>query len=243
MLIELAWFAHRPVWHLIFGGVLERHPNLRVVLTEQGAELDPTRARDARLVPPAHDAWAARPETVFFGAVAKEMSLTPTEYFQRNFWVGRQLPAPVGEPAALRHRHRPDHVGRRLPALRGQLPVHDRSAARRVRRRARRTRPRRWSRRTRPRVYGFDLAALREARRSHRADGRGRAACRSIRPTTRPTRRATRSTRSRSSRPGDTPHGEQGSMHGDDSIRRASTRAAAQPRGRGGSATRSGRPR
>ena len=36
MLIELAWFAHRAVWHLIFGGVLERHPNLRIVLTEQG---------------------------------------------------------------------------------------------------------------------------------------------------------------------------------------------------------------
>ena len=56
MLIELAWFAHRAVWHLIFGGVLERHPNLRVVLTEQGTELDPARPRDARLVPPAHDA-------------------------------------------------------------------------------------------------------------------------------------------------------------------------------------------
>jgi predicted TIM-barrel fold metal-dependent hydrolase len=36
MLIELAWFSHRAVWHLIFGGVLERHPNLKVVLTEQG---------------------------------------------------------------------------------------------------------------------------------------------------------------------------------------------------------------
>jgi hypothetical protein len=27
-------------------------------------------------------------EAVFFGAVAKGMSLTPSEYFNRNFWVG-----------------------------------------------------------------------------------------------------------------------------------------------------------
>src|SRR4029078_2760447 len=27
-------------------------------------------------------------ETVYFGAAAKGMSMTPSEYFQRNFWVG-----------------------------------------------------------------------------------------------------------------------------------------------------------
>ena len=42
MLIELAWYSHRAVWHLIFGGVLERHPNLRVVLTEQGRPPPPS---------------------------------------------------------------------------------------------------------------------------------------------------------------------------------------------------------
>jgi len=36
MLVELPWFSHRSAWHLIFGGVLERHPSLQVVLTEQG---------------------------------------------------------------------------------------------------------------------------------------------------------------------------------------------------------------
>ena len=29
MLVEVPWFSHRPVWHLIFGGVLERHPICR----------------------------------------------------------------------------------------------------------------------------------------------------------------------------------------------------------------------
>ena len=36
MLVEIAWFAHRAVWHFIFGGVLDRHPGLRIVLAEQG---------------------------------------------------------------------------------------------------------------------------------------------------------------------------------------------------------------
>jgi len=36
MLVEVPWFSHRPLWHLIFGGVFERFPDLKVALTEQG---------------------------------------------------------------------------------------------------------------------------------------------------------------------------------------------------------------
>jgi predicted TIM-barrel fold metal-dependent hydrolase len=87
LLIEIAWFAHRAVWHLIFGGVLERHPKLRVALTEQGTGWIPRGVETLdwfhrRMV---HGGAA---EAVFFGAVAKGMSLTPSEYFTRNFWVG-----------------------------------------------------------------------------------------------------------------------------------------------------------
>jgi predicted TIM-barrel fold metal-dependent hydrolase len=87
MLIEIAWFAHRAVWHLIFGGVLERHPKLRIALTEQGTGWIPRGIETLdwfhrRMV---HGGAA---EAVFFGAVAKGMSLTPSEYFARNFWVG-----------------------------------------------------------------------------------------------------------------------------------------------------------
>jgi predicted TIM-barrel fold metal-dependent hydrolase len=87
LLIEIAWFAHRAVWHLIFGGVLERHPKLRVALTEQGTGWIPRGVETLdwfhrRMV---HGGAA---EAVFFGAVAKGMSMTPSEYFDRNFWVG-----------------------------------------------------------------------------------------------------------------------------------------------------------
>ena len=35
---EFPFFAHRPLWFLIWSGVLERHPNLRVVFTEQHSD-------------------------------------------------------------------------------------------------------------------------------------------------------------------------------------------------------------
>lgn len=93
MLIEIAWFAHRAVWHLIFGGVLERHTLLRVVLTEQGTSWIP-RGLDTLDWFHRRMTMGGAAETVFFGAVAKQMSLTPTEYFQRNFWVGASFLRP-----------------------------------------------------------------------------------------------------------------------------------------------------
>jgi predicted TIM-barrel fold metal-dependent hydrolase len=67
--------------------VLERHPKLRIALTEQGTGWIPRGIETLdwfhrRMV---HGGAA---EAVFFGAVAKGMSLTPSEYFNRNFWVG-----------------------------------------------------------------------------------------------------------------------------------------------------------
>jgi predicted TIM-barrel fold metal-dependent hydrolase len=97
MLIELAWFAHRAVWHLIFGGVVERHPNLRVVLTEQGTSWIP-RGLDTLDWFHRRMTLGGAAEAAFFGAVAKEMKLTPTEYFQRNFWVGASFLRPSESP-------------------------------------------------------------------------------------------------------------------------------------------------
>ncbi|MBK7951575.1 MAG: amidohydrolase [Deltaproteobacteria bacterium] len=38
---EVCWFAHRLFWHLLWSGVLERHPRLRLVFTEQFADWVP----------------------------------------------------------------------------------------------------------------------------------------------------------------------------------------------------------
>jgi predicted TIM-barrel fold metal-dependent hydrolase len=93
LLIEIAWFAHRPVWHLIFGGVVERHPALRVVLTEQGTSWIP-RGVDTLDWFHRRMTHGGAAEAMFFGAVTKDMSMTPSEYFQRNFWVGASFLRP-----------------------------------------------------------------------------------------------------------------------------------------------------
>ena len=100
LLVELPWFAHRPVWHLIFSGVLERHPALRVVLTEQGVAWLP---RGLETLDWFHRRMTLpnAAEALFFGAVAKGMSLTPSEYFARNFWIGASFLRPTESP--LRH--------------------------------------------------------------------------------------------------------------------------------------------
>ncbi|MGO8872875.1 MAG: amidohydrolase family protein [Acidimicrobiales bacterium] len=100
MLVELPWYSHRAVWHLIFGGVLERHPGLRVVLTEQGLGWLPRGLETL-------DWFYGRmtlgdaAEANFFGAAAKGMSLTPSEYFARNFHVGASFLR--ASEAAVRH--------------------------------------------------------------------------------------------------------------------------------------------
>ena len=123
MLIEIPWFSHRAVWHLIFSGVLERHPTLRFALTEQGVAWLPRGLETldwfyGRMTLP--EAAEAR----FFGAAAEQMSLTPSEYFAPQFLDRGQLPPPQRVAPVPRPRRRTHHVGRRLPPLRGQLPPH-----------------------------------------------------------------------------------------------------------------------
>jgi predicted TIM-barrel fold metal-dependent hydrolase len=121
LLIELPWFSHRSVWHLIFSGVLERHPSLRVVLTEQGVAWLPRGLETLD--------WFYRRMTLpeaaeakFFGAVAKRLSMTPTEYFRRNFWVGASFLRPSESP--LRYDVGVDHLmwGADYPHSEGSYP-------------------------------------------------------------------------------------------------------------------------
>lgn len=121
MLIELAWFSHRAVWHLIFGGVLERHPNLKIVLTEQGTSWIP-RGIDTLDWFHRRMTHGGAAEAVFFGAVAKGMSMTPSEYFQRNFWVGASFLRP--SESALRYDVGVDRImwGADYPHSEGSYP-------------------------------------------------------------------------------------------------------------------------
>ena len=50
-LLEVTWWAHRTLWHLIYSGVMERHPTLQFVFTEQGTAWVPEELDPARLLP------------------------------------------------------------------------------------------------------------------------------------------------------------------------------------------------
>jgi len=160
MLIELAWYAHRAVWHLIFGGVVERHPNLRVVLTEQGTSWIP---RGLETLDWFHRrmTFGGAAEAAFFGAATEGMSMTPTEYFRRNFWVGASFLRPSESP--LRYEVGIDRImwGADYPHSEGSYP-YTTEALRAAFADVPAAEVKRMLETTAADVYRFDLPALRE---------------------------------------------------------------------------------
>ena len=74
--VESLWFSHRPLWFLIWGGVFERHPGLKMVFAEQGADWvpDTLRIMDNMYL---H----------MFRHEKKRLSLKPSEYWKRQCYV------------------------------------------------------------------------------------------------------------------------------------------------------------
>lgn len=80
--IESSWFAQRPLWCFIFGGVFERHPRLRVAVTELRAGwVVPLLAYLERYSQSSDPIFDNRP-----GAKVR-LSLSATEYFERQCFV------------------------------------------------------------------------------------------------------------------------------------------------------------
>ena len=109
---EVDMWAHRPFAALLWSAVFERHPALRFVLTETGCSwiLEALRVLE----------WKA--DLSFFKHFTKELSLRPTEYFQRQCYLGASfLPAHEGED---RHRIGVDKLmwGSDYPHLEGTWP-------------------------------------------------------------------------------------------------------------------------
>ena len=90
-IMEVAWFSHRTLWHLIFSGVFERHPAMKLVLTEQGSGWVPDTLATL-------DDWYHRfrsgeqtSEVLFGGPAAEKLSMAPSEYWARNCAVGASM--------------------------------------------------------------------------------------------------------------------------------------------------------
>lgn len=90
-LLEVSWWAHRTLWHLIFSGVLERHPDLQLVFTEQGTAwvVEETTRLDYYFgrLSGARGAEDSR-EALFGEGVVGTLTLKPSEYWARQCHLG-----------------------------------------------------------------------------------------------------------------------------------------------------------
>jgi predicted TIM-barrel fold metal-dependent hydrolase len=81
----------------MFGGVFDRHPTLRMSMTEQGVAWVP-RGLDTIDWFYKRMTTGGAAEAVFFGAVAKSMSMLPSEYFRKHVMVGASFLRPSEAP-------------------------------------------------------------------------------------------------------------------------------------------------
>jgi len=100
-LLEVSWWAHRALTHLLVGGVFERHPNMQLVFTEQGTAWVPDELLRLDYFWGRMGAAGGSQEQVWGREVVGAMSLKPSEYWARQCHLGASFirPAEVG----LRH--------------------------------------------------------------------------------------------------------------------------------------------
>ncbi len=80
-LYEVFVFTRRPLWFMILGGVFDRHPNLKVVVTENGVQWLPSLIRDMESFFDTHGGAPVR----------SYLKLRPAEYFDRHVFLGASL--------------------------------------------------------------------------------------------------------------------------------------------------------
>jgi predicted TIM-barrel fold metal-dependent hydrolase len=90
LLAEVHFYAQRPLVHMLLSGVFERHPRLKVVMTESGASwLGPLVERLDSVLETIRDTGATG--ELRFGADAV-LPRSATEYVQQNLWLGISQP-------------------------------------------------------------------------------------------------------------------------------------------------------
>jgi predicted TIM-barrel fold metal-dependent hydrolase len=121
-MLEVTWWGHRALWHLMFSGVFDRHPTLQYTTTETGsawivdtlAELDSFFDR--------MKAGGQGSEAIFGAATVAGMSLRPSEYYQRQCHLGSSFLRPI--ECAMRHQIGVDQImwGSDYPHIEGSYP-------------------------------------------------------------------------------------------------------------------------
>jgi predicted TIM-barrel fold metal-dependent hydrolase len=93
-MLEVTWWSQRGLWHLMFSGVFERYPELRWANTETGTSWIPeTLAKlDSFYERMKYSKYGS--ESIFGGKAVKDMSHLPSEYWQRQCYVGASFLRP-----------------------------------------------------------------------------------------------------------------------------------------------------
>ena len=90
-LIETPYFSHRPLWQMLMSGVFERHPKLKLIMTEQGVSW----------VPPLLERLDGYHKQMKSGRVGElgfdagiVLAESPSHYFATNCYIGASFPSP-----------------------------------------------------------------------------------------------------------------------------------------------------
>ncbi|MDA8360087.1 MAG: amidohydrolase family protein [Actinomycetota bacterium] len=97
-LLEVTWWAHRAFWHLVFGGVMDRYPDLQFVFTEQGTSWIPETLGTLDYFHHRMSTAEGSQEYEWGHPVVEKLALRPSEYWARQCHVGSSFmrPAEVG---------------------------------------------------------------------------------------------------------------------------------------------------
>jgi len=93
MLTEIPFFTHRSLTHMLVSGVFERFPDLKLVLTEQGATWIPALLDQLDGFHKEMTATGRIGELRF--DVTNMLPKLPSEYFATNCWLGASFPSPT----------------------------------------------------------------------------------------------------------------------------------------------------
>jgi predicted TIM-barrel fold metal-dependent hydrolase len=97
-LLEVSWFAHRALTHLIVGGALERFPGMQLVFTEQGTAWVPEEITKLDYFFDRMGNAGGSQEQVWGRSVVERLSLKPSEYWARQCHVGASFIRPAEVP-------------------------------------------------------------------------------------------------------------------------------------------------
>lgn len=113
-LYEVFVFTRRPLWFMIFGGVFDRHPDLKVVVTENGVQWLPSLVRDMESFFDTHGGAPIR----------SYLAMRPADYVDRHVFLGGSLMK--RSEAEMRDEIGVDRLmwGSDYPHLEGAAPVH-----------------------------------------------------------------------------------------------------------------------